>query len=493
MAQPDSAIATGKEIIRLSKQAGIQAGVIKGYNMAGMAYWAKGDFNSGLQNMQQAMKIAQQHADTPELATVYGNIAILYIDMGDKDMGLEYSKKAISLFNATGQKKNAIHYINNIGWIYESKEMYDSALYYYKIAVEGYETHFDTQNWLGQAYANLSSTYGHAGEPGQAMAYGSKAVNTSRKYPDNKKALGHSYLALAKAHLDNGTYRQCILYADSALQLAADNNINTLIAEAHWLKYKAYEQTGNYKAAIQHLELNRKWTDSLVNEETDAQLARVKTALATEKKDKEIALNKAARQQTMFYLILSLITIVFVSVTAYQLYKRQQMRIKTRDKQLELEQKDKKLVELDLQNQQLKNEELNKELLTFTLTTAQKNQLLQDINEQLNNLPDTNTAELRKVKHIVQTAMGSEEEWEEFKLRFEQVHRSFFEELKNDFPTLTPNDLRMCAFIKLNLNSKQVASLLNIAPSSADISKYRLKKKLGLEKEDNITDLINKY
>ncbi len=492
---PDSSIMLSHYTLDLSEKAGYVQGILTSYNNIGMSYWAKGDFSNGIEYMHKMIKKATLEHDSIEIATAYGNCAILYIDMGDMETGLNFSKKAIEIYLAAGDSINPVHNINNIGWIYYAMDKYDSAIVYYDSAIAGYKKYFKDVSWLGQAYANVSDIYYELNKPGETLQYAQKGLATCRTADYNQKAKGHAYLSVSKAHLLLKRYRTAIEYADSALQIADTTNIHTLTAEAYWLKYKAYENLGNYKTAIAFMELNRKWTDSLLNQETNATLTAIKTQLATEKKDKELVIKEkelaestAARQQNLFYLALASLLVVFISITAYLLYKRQQLRIEAKNKQLKIEQQEKEVIGLELNNQQIKNEELNKELLTFTLTTAQKNQLLQDINDELNNVSDA--AQLRKVKHIINAAMGNEADWEEFKVRFEQVHQSFFDKLKTTFPQLTANDLRLCAFIKLNLNSKQVASLLNIAPSSVDISKYRLKKKLNLEKEDNLNDFI---
>ncbi len=490
MSQPDSGIIIGKEVIQFAKRSGIHKGLTKGYNITAMSYWAKGDFNNGLKYIKLMEDAAIKHKDSSEIAAALGNTAILYIDMGDRELGLEYSKKAVALYNNIGEQKSAIHYINNIGWIYESKEMYDSALTYYRQALKGYKKYYGSNQWLGQNMCNISSVYYHKNIADSALRYAEQAIEECRKH-NNQKALGHSYMGMSKALILNKKYNQAINYADSALYIATTKNIHTLTAEAYGLKYQSYEKLGDYQLAIENMKLNQKWTDSLLNDETHKELDKVKTELATEKKDKELTISKAANERKLYYLILAAILIIATATIAYLIYIRQQLRIKAKNKQLELEQKEKELVALELENQELLNHELNKELLTYTLTTAQKNQLLQEINDELNNINSNQQSELRKIKHSVNIAMSTEEDWEEFKLRFEKVHQSFFDNLTEKYPQLSANDLRLCSFIKLNLNSKQIASLLNIAPSSVDISKYRLKKKMGLGKDDSLIKIIN--
>ena len=78
----------------------------------------------------------------------------------------------------------------------------------------------------------------------------------------------------------------------------------------------------------------------------------------------------------------------------------------------------------------------------------------------------------------------------EFETRFEQVHEAFFVQLNSRFPDLTPNDRRICAFLKLNMSTKDIALLTNRSPRSIESARYRLKKKLGLGAEDDILNFL---
>lgn len=486
LSKPDSAIAIGKDIIRLSEQAGIELGLVRGHNITGMAYWAKADFNKGIRHLQTMVKLAEKLDSKPDMATAYGNLGILFIDMGDLEMGLQQSKKAVVLYEELEDEAGAALYNNNIGWIYEEQKKYDSALLYYNRAKQWYDDNDNENSWYGLLLSNIGSVYAGLNQPEQALEYTKRglAIFTDSS---NKKALGHIYLNLSEAYLVNHKHRSAVIYANMTLDIAEENALYTLYPDAHQLLYETYRDAGNTSAALKHLELNRVWTDTMLNDETYKQLTHIKTALATERKDKEIALkekalavSEALRQKNLFYLLMAILLAIFSIITGYQLYKRQKLRIKNKE----------------LQNKQLQKELdfKHRELLSYTLSMTEKNQMLQELNEQIEDIAQNgHAAEVRKIRNSINATMASEENWEEFRTRFEQVHYSFFDNLKKDYPQLSPNDLRLCAFIRLNLSSKQVASLLNIAPSSVDMSKYRLKKKLGLEKDDNISDITDKY
>ena len=72
----------------------------------------------------------------------------------------------------------------------------------------------------------------------------------------------------------------------------------------------------------------------------------------------------------------------------------------------------------------------------------------------------------------------------------QQVHLRFFEKLQSNFPDLTPNELKLCAYTRINLSNKEIARLLNVNSSSVEMARYRMKKKVGLEGQTTITDFI---
>ena len=79
-----------------------------------------------------------------------------------------------------------------------------------------------------------------------------------------------------------------------------------------------------------------------------------------------------------------------------------------------------------------------------------------------------------------------------FEIQIDELHQDFFRKLKEKFPSLSSNDLRWCAYLKIGLNSKEIADILNIQPSSAYISRSRLRKKLNLHADEDLYSFLNK-
>lgn len=139
---------------------------------------------------------------------------------------------------------------------------------------------------------------------------------------------------------------------------------------------------------------------------------------------------------------------------------------------------------------QEKLEANQRELASSTLYMVQKNELLTRLKAQikeLNNLnPDNKKQELQHIESTLQKSMYLDADWAKFKLHFEQVHPHFFADLQSQHPTLTKNEIRLCAYFHINLSTKEIASLLNIDPASVRRAKTRLYKKMGVNNPNKV-------
>lgn len=475
------------------------------YVRMGSSYWVKGDFVTSLEYFQKSIHLSEQINDSSLMARGYGNSAAISIDLEDYEPALNNSRLAYNMYIPLKDTSGIATSANNIGVIYDKMEQYDSAIKYYNIAYDIW-TQIDDRYWRGLVQSNISAMYTKLNMPEKAMMHGVLAMQLAEQ-EGIKKNMGHAYISMAKAFILKGNNDMGITYAQKALATTEPQGIVEIMRDAHEQLYIAYKNDKQFKEANTHLEAFTVLRDSMVNSNKLKLINHLMTKVKFEQKNKEIAeretqlaISENARQRNMLLLILAGIIIISIIVVGWQMAKKQKLKLEAKQQQLKMEQQKVELANLNFRNEQLVTQNLTKELdfkkqelLSYTISITQKNQLLQELNEQVDTLnPGNNTKDIRSIKNTINAAMGSEENWEEFKTRFVQVHHSFFDNLKTAYPQLSPNDLRLCAFIKLNLSSKQIASLLNIAPSSVDISKYRLKKKFGLEKDDDLSNFIEK-
>lgn len=189
-------------------------------------------------------------------------------------------------------------------------------------------------------------------------------------------------------------------------------------------------------------------------------------------------------------------------------YQRKAKRLEE-TKQLELAAKQQRLIEIETEKehelQQLKEEKMQGELqhvnnllAASTMNLVVKNEFIESIKEELQAVKEkgrsveTKQALERLVKEI-DTTLRLQEDWEQFEYHFNKVHRDFLTRLRTDYPDLSPNEQKLCAFLRLNLNTKEIANLLHISLRGVEVARYRLRKKLDLEKGQNLSKFILEY
>ena len=150
-----------------------------------------------------------------------------------------------------------------------------------------------------------------------------------------------------------------------------------------------------------------------------------------------------------------------------------------------------------LQAEKLKGEmrHKNMELANATMHLIQKNKFLMKLKGDLNKMwgeakVESVKYEIKKIVSKIDKDFKNEQHWEVFDAYFDEVHQDFIHRLKEKHPALTPNDLRLCAYLRMNLSTKEIAPLMNISVRGLEISRYRLRKKLELSRDLNLTEYI---
>ena len=200
----------------------------------------------------------------------------------------------------------------------------------------------------------------------------------------------------------------------------------------------------------------------------------------------------------LYVLLMAAIILLFYAMHNRKVIKEQRLiKIKYQKEQQKL------LREKTLENEkrivQLKNESLqneiklkSKELANSAMALVKKNETLQEIKQELmvNKESFNNYYSFKKLLKKLDNSIVLKDEWEVFENNFSQVHDEFFEILKARHPILTSKDLKICAYIKMNLSSKEIAPLMNISVRGVETHRYRLKKKLDLENDISIVDYL---
>ena len=192
----------------------------------------------------------------------------------------------------------------------------------------------------------------------------------------------------------------------------------------------------------------------------------------------------------LFYALI-LLTLIFTwYFLSRRYYNRKQERLLAEaQKELDLKELESSQKIIKLNNDKLRNdiETKNRELATSTMSIIKKNEFLNTIKIELLEGKEKNVS---KVVHIIDKNLNNTDDWKMFQEAFNNADKKFLDKVKDKHPDLTPNDLRLCAYLRLNLSSKEIAPLLNISPRSVEVKRYRLRKKMSLDHNSNLTNYI---
>ena len=184
--------------------------------------------------------------------------------------------------------------------------------------------------------------------------------------------------------------------------------------------------------------------------------------------------------------------------------ERKEMQLREQQARLEAEEHRRKNEVAQLQKEQLENELKHRqsELADSTMNLMRKNDMLQTLDEQMDQLSESVrredakakiTQKIKEIRHDIQQNINEDEGWDKFEENFNLVYDNFMKRLTGQFPDLKMNDRRLCAYLRMGLSSKEMASLLNTSVRSIETARYRLRKKLDMEQGDNLTEFIQNF
>lgn len=201
------------------------------------------------------------------------------------------------------------------------------------------------------------------------------------------------------------------------------------------------------------------------------------------------------------YLIILGIAIYFFHQQQMKKFLVQQRKFEEEQKQLqylhqlEMEKTEKELIKLRNEKLEAEIQHKNTELASAAMHLVQKGELLGKIKEEMGRLKKTqdkgkDPEDLKKIMKILSEEDRMDESWEQFAMHFDKVHSDFLVRLKEHCPSLTANEMKLCAYLKMNLSTKEIAQLMNISVRGVEISRYRLRKKLQIPTEMNLFNYL---
>jgi tetratricopeptide (TPR) repeat protein len=433
-----------------------------------------------------ALEIYKEKGTTAQIAATYTLLGWTYYDVENAELSLKYHTLAYNLYKKGGYDQKASVSLNGIGLIYQLKNEFKKAADYFN-QVLVLANKFKNKTLISAAYNNLGISSNNTGDYEQAIRY----FQLSLKYSSGQVlSLAEVNNQMSFSLVKLGRYKEAqesLNQAFAYIEQSTSNSKKENLLDYYKIFSQLYQLTGDYKRAYEYVQkYNSAREEFLSKNKINALLTLTMKREAQEKERQIKALNlekslKSYQRNTLAIIVVLLIIIGFL------LYNK-------------LRSRQKKNAELAEVKQQLLSNKLefnHSELKNYSMYMAHKNEVISNFIEELIVLEKTGADDilprLHKLVNKFRYDVNSEKYIEDFNLQIETKYQDFFYNLQQKFPTLTQNERRLCAQIRLNLSIKEIASLNNISVKSVEMARYRLRKHFELSTNDSLNDFLKAF
>ncbi|WGH74132.1 tetratricopeptide repeat protein [Tenacibaculum tangerinum] len=446
----------------------------------------KGIRDKAMDKYMEASKLSQEINYSKGIVYSAISLASIYLEA-------EEYEKVVDIFE-TLKKKNAVAFkqadnlllavmYNNEGIAYENLNNYNKAEQLYNNSIEVAKK-LPSKYYLANAMSNLASVKFKQQKYNESITL-NKEVLEIRYKNDFKIGIIQSLGHLAGNYLSTNNIRLAEQYYEEALKEAKKINSPKYKHEISKALKDIYVQRKEFKKAYEIQEIELESREEFLNEESLKKEARLKADYENELTN-QINKEKQKRRELIFYFILGILLLVLIIfVNLFLLQKNKIVRTKLINENIK---KEKILLEQDLDYK-------NKKLVTNLMYILKDNKFIMHLLKQLSEIKKIPKTQANKEidKLIRKLRIETKKQpWDEFEIYFQEVHVDFYKRLSEKY-NLTPNELKIAAFIKLNLSSKEISSITNQNTRTIDVARYRLRKKLGINNTDtNLISFLNK-
>lgn len=449
--------------------------------MEGMKNELSSDYLLAIEAIIEAVKILESKNDRKKLAVAYNNLAINYWKINNKELHLEYLQKAVSLNLELSNTYHLVMNYNNLGVYYKGVDDLEKAVYYYELAFEKLRT-LNSAFLLAQNFTNRANIHEKLGEYDLAEQL---FLECEAICDENQILYGKM---LATLNLGN-LYRIQKKFDQSAVRLhqalSLTKTLKTRKEEGLTLQRLGWlaEDRQDYKTALEFQSRYFALNDSIIGEAVRKDANALREQYESEKKENEII--SLSKQKLSQQYVIALMALGLMVLAIMLQWWRNKHRLVMKEKQKQ-----------ELKKQYLKDvlEVKDREVI------AQAAQLIQ-VKQQL----DLAKTKISKILHEGPVAYTKANEIDavlnkdslaavkhDFDLRLTANNEDFFKILLKNHPELSPSELKLCAYLRLNLPTKDLAEILNKSVRTIESSRTNIRKKLNLESQNNlVTHLLS--
>ncbi|WP_430908320.1 tetratricopeptide repeat protein [Maribacter sp. 2-571] len=444
-------------------------------------------------------------------------LGVSSIDSNKPETGMAHLIEALHIYDSIGDLKKMSGVYNSIGYLYNTIDVHENAIEAYTASLKIAET-FNDKRYHAVIFNNLGESYLKLDSLERAMKYLKKSYALNTVLGDSIAAaqnLGN----IGLVHFDRGNYQRALtIFADCRVQFQKFGQLASM-AEAELYLAKAHSRMGKFSEAMAGYNKADSVAKKLSAFKISHQIYLEKASLFEKKSQPDSALlyykrvqeiegklpskqslaniqaintiykngqvQKVLKKRTTIFktgfLVYVVVTLVLLSLGLlyFKKLRKQQLQEKTKNNNLLL------LVG-----------NTNKKLTTTNLKLVEKNSQLATIRKELLALDrqkKPKKQQIKKVSQLVNTSLKNTKNWEAFQLIFEQTNDHFIKRLTETYSEIGPAELKLASLIKIGFSTKDISNILNLNENSVKTARWRLRKKLRLERKQNLESFLTRF
>jgi tetratricopeptide (TPR) repeat protein len=462
-----------------------------------------GNINLAQNNPISALKLYQESLDLakagnykPLLPHLYNNTGLVYQQIEDYEDAVTSFKMAYDIFLENNDEPNSVYPLYNIALIQSILGEDDEAIDGY-LSLVSY--HLKTENWvsLAQIYNSISEIYFNNQEFEKAKEYLDMALNSVKDKSDSFNTGPTSfhkasiYTNAAEIYHQDMNEELAKSYANKAIKLSLQNSYKLNMMKSARILADIYDRSKRLDSALYYHKAYIDYNNQYQEEYDVKQLTKLKMQnefdeILRQKEIDSIYRETTYKNREIKFIAIAvssgLLAIILILLFINQ--KTKTAKLKLKEENLELEKKD--------LNQRLDYKK--KELASNMMYLMEKNEFISTISKKLIELkPDAKKDNKDLIQQIINEIRqnSTNKIWEEFEVRFKEVHEEFYNALHKAHPNLTLNEVKICAFLRLNMTTKEISAVTHQSVKSINMARFRLRKKLDIDRDENLISYLN--
>lgn len=492
-----------EEAYAILKDINYQKGISEYYFFKGALQNLLNKHNKALESYHSGIDIMEELDDQRGISICLNGIGRIHFDNKDHTSALDYFERSLDLKRALDDQTGEATVLNNIGEVYECQGDFSLAMKYYLKALEIRQQVGENRK-TAVSYRTIGKLETKTGKYNEAKINLNKALRIFKQL-NEKAGVAEVLLDLSTLHLKMDDLEESVDLVEQSLTIAKSIRNKTIEAKSYKVHSEILFLKNNYNQAYLYLLKYNHLSDSLTSVEERKQFVNLKARYQMESKNQQIQIldgrNKIQEQQ-LFILYISIIAMVLAIGLLISFFRYKTVSLKQKNTTLKRE-KQAEHHQLELKEKEsnilaAKYEVQSKELVSKAILMNKTNEVIQQNIKRLKQLSiNMGTGSKKEKKEIsdITNALdkySSESLWDDFEVAFLNVHNGFYDKILNICPDLTPSEIKMAALLRLNLSSKEIEALTFRSESSIKSLRFRLRKKIGLDSDKNLTAYLMK-